>query len=109
MPNPISLAMTMIDPAHMQQVADSLEGQRVIIENCLGGIEKDAAGLEALWAGDSAEAYKASMAKIAAASPKIVSILAEYVRDLKEIASRFISVEQKRVIASQALPADVIK
>ena len=96
-----------IDPIQMQQVAKSLDGQRTIIENCLNSIKQDSTSLKSLWEGESATAYQAIAAKIGEASPKVVSILSEYVLDLNDIASRYITDEQKVKAESEALPSDV--
>jgi len=96
-----------IDPAYMLHVASLIDTQRTAIENCLGSIETDAASLKNLWEGESAAAYQESVAKIGEASQSIVDIIAKYAHDLKEIAFGYITIEQIRKTASQALPADV--
>ena len=96
-----------IDPVRMMQAAQSLDAQRTVIENCLNSIRQDANALKSLWEGESANAYQAVMAKLEENSPKIVSILREYVHNLNGIASRYISDERKHIALNEALPSDV--
>ena len=96
-----------IDPAVMQSAANTVDAQRAKIENCFNSISQDANSLKPLWEGMSATSYQTTMAKIAEDAPKIVSILREYVLDLNEIASSFMTEEQKRKAQSEALPSDV--
>jgi len=100
-------ATTSIDPVVMLNAAQSVEAQRAIIENCLNSIITDANSLRSVWEGDSADAYRATIAKLEENSPKVVSILSEYVLDLNEIASSFMTGEQKRKAQNEALPGDV--
>ena len=96
-----------IDPVIMTRAAQSLDAQRQIVESNLNSIKSDAAALKSLWEGESADAYQAVMTKLGENSPKIVSVLMEYVHDLNEIASRFLSDEQRRKAMDEALPSDV--
>jgi WXG100 family type VII secretion target len=96
-----------IDPAYMLRVANSIDGQRVIIGNCLNSIQEDAAALTSEWEGESSAAYQAGMAKLGQVSPMVESILNEYIQSLNQIASKFISDEQKIISQSESLPSDI--
>jgi len=96
-----------IDPVVMQNTAQTIGSQWAIIENCLNSIKQSATSLKYEWEGDSATAYQTAISKIAEDSPKLVSILKEYVIDLNDIARKFIAEENKRSAANAALPNDV--
>ena len=96
-----------IDPAKMKQTAQIFDMQLTIIDNCLKSIRDDAKTLNNVWEGESATAYQTVMGKLDENSPKIVSIIKEYVQDLNNIASRFTSDEHKHEATVEALPDDV--
>jgi len=96
-----------IDPEKMMQTAQTFDAQLTIIQNCLNSIRDDAKSLEGVWEGESANAYQTVMDKLEENSPKIVNIVKEYVSKLNEIASKFISDEQKHVANNEALPGDI--
>ena len=96
-----------IDPAQMKQTAQIFDAQLTIIDNCLKSIRDDATALKGVWEGESATAYQTVMEKLNENSPKIVSILEEYVQDLNTIASQFTSDEQKHKVVIEELPSDV--
>jgi len=96
-----------IDPSRMMQTAQTFDVQRIIIENCMNKIRDDAKALESVWEGESANAYKTAMDKLEENSPKIVSIITEYVKNLNDIASRFISDELVQRTKNEALPGDI--
>jgi len=98
---------TTIDPAVMLSAAQTVETQRSTIENCLNSIIRDANSLKSVWEGDSANAYQEAILKIEENTPILVSVLKEYALDLNEIASSFMSEEQKRKAQSEALPGDI--
>jgi len=96
-----------IDPVVMMNAAQTVDNQRSIIENCLNSIIKDAGSLKTVWEGESADAYQAAIAKIEENAPNVVNILKEYALDLNEIASQFISEEDKRKVHNETLPNDI--
>jgi len=98
---------TTIDPAVMLSAAQSTDAQRSVLENCLNSIIKDANSLKSVWEGESAGAYQEAILKIEENAPVVVSILQEYAMDLNEIASEFMSEEQKRKVQNEALPNNI--
>ena len=96
-----------IDPEHMQSVAQAVKAQSEVINNCLASIQTDAAALKDVWEGESADAYQAAMGKLGEESPKVSSIIDEYVLDLNQIALQHMSEEQKLKTKNEALPDDV--
>ena len=96
-----------IDPIALQKTAKDIDTQRSLIQNCLESIKQDAGALKHVWEGEAANAYESAISKLNEGSPKIVSILQEYVLDLNEIASNFLSDEQKRKAKDEALPGDI--
>jgi len=96
-----------IDPTVMQNTAQTVEIQKMTIDNCIKNIIQDAGSLKNVWSGESAEAYKEATTEIERIAPDIICILNEYASDLNEIASGFLSEEQKRKVNSEALPDDV--
>jgi len=96
-----------IDPAVMSSAASTVEAQCAIIDNCIQSIVKDAGSLKSVWEGESASAYQEAITEIEKNSPVVVSILQEYAQDLNEIASSFLSEEQKRKAGNEALPSNV--
>ena len=96
-----------IDPKIMQSVAQTVDAQCSIMDNCLNSIIRDANSLKSEWEGESATAYQAAITKIQENSPKVVTAFREYSRDLNTIATSFMTEEQRRKVASEALPGNV--
>jgi WXG100 family type VII secretion target len=96
-----------IDPRIMLSVAQTVDTQCSIMDNCLNSIIKEANSLRSEWEGESATAYQAAITKIQENSPKIVTAFREYSRSLNEIATNSMTNEQKLTAASEALPGNV--
>jgi WXG100 family type VII secretion target len=96
-----------IDPKIMLSVAQTVDAQCSIMENCLNSIISGANSLKSEWEGESATAYQAVITKIQENSLKIVAAFREYSRDLNTIATGFMTEEQKRKAISEALPDNV--
>jgi len=96
-----------IDPKIMLSVAQTVDAQCSIMENCLNSIVRDANSLRSEWEGESATAYQAAITKIQENSPKVVTAFREYSRDLNTIATGFMTEEQKRKTINEALPGNV--
>jgi len=95
-----------IDPKIMLSVAQTVDAQCSIMENCLNSIVNGANSLKSEWEGESATAYQAAIAKIQENSPKIVTAFRKYSCSLNTIATSFMTKEQILKAASEALPVN---
>lgn len=104
-----------IDPATMISVANIIESETGKIESRYSNINNICKNLRNNWEGESSDLFINSMTEISdplgggdsAAARIIVSILKEYVLDLREIARKFEDTEKLNVELSGALDDDI--